>query len=195
MKKALVIFGKTPVPGKVKTRLAVDIGEKEACDIYRKLLFHTFDIADACTVFVVASFPEKSDFILDAIPYSHFHKQVAGDLGEKMKEATYSVFGRGFEKVLCIGSDCADITPEIINEAYKQLDSNDVVIGPAKDGGYYLIGTNKPSKYLFQGINWSTSEVLDQTLSSIKNNNETYFLLEELSDIDTLEDLNNSNFL
>lgn len=191
MDKALIIFGKTPEPGKVKTRLAVDLGEKEACDVYRKLLFYTFDVAEKCNVYVVASFPEKNEQLLEAIPYSHFHQQAEGDLGEKLKEASHSIFTKGFEKVICIGSDCADLTSEIIKEAFSKLNTKDIVLGPAKDGGYYLIGMKKPSKYLFDGKTWSSSILLEETLKSIEENKNSVSLLPELSDIDTIEDLQN----
>ena len=189
MEKALIIFAKKPEPGKVKTRLAKDLGEEEACKVYKQLLFYTFDMAEACNAFVVASFNKKDEHTLEAIPYSSYHQQIEGDLGEKLKEAIYDTFNRGFKKVLCIGSDCADLTPEIIQEAYKRLDQHDVVIGPAEDGGYYLIGTKKPTNYLFEDKTWSSQVLIEETLASIKEQNESVALLEKLSDIDTIEDL------
>ena len=189
LEKALIIFGKSPVPGKVKTRLAEEIGDIQACNIYRQLLFYTFDMADECNAYVVACLPEKDDHVLEAVPYSTYLQQVHGDLGDKLRLASKELFNRGFEKVICIGSDCADISSKHIQIAYDKLDTHDIVIGPAEDGGYYLIGMTEPSPYLFTNKSWSTKQLLDETLESIKEVDNTVFMLEKLSDIDYLSDL------
>lgn len=189
MEKALLIFGKTPEPGQVKTRLAASIGDYRAVQVYRQLLYYTFDIAERTGVYVMACFPQKDQNTLDAVPYSGFYQQVAGDLGQKMSAAFEHAFALGHQKVVVIGSDCADLNSSHLEQAFEQLNHKDLVIGPAKDGGYYLLGMNKPHPYLFENIPWSTDAVLDSTMKKILDTSLTFHLLEELSDIDTLEDL------
>jgi len=94
-----------------------------------------------------------------------------------------------YSKAIIIGSDCPEISPDIINEAFTQLDSHDVVIGPTYDGGYYLLGMNEMTPELFKNIAWSTETVFDQTIEIIKNAQLSHAVLEKLSDLDYLEDL------
>ena len=193
MDRALLIFSKKPELGKVKTRLAKDIGDDKALQIFRQLLFYTFDVAERAGVYTIACFTEEDQITLDTIPYSDFYQQESGDLGDKMFKGFEHAKKQGFNKLVVIGTDCADLTKEIIQEAYQKLEDHDVVIGPAKDGGYYLLGMKEPKQHLFENIDWSTEKVLDQTIESIKSKNETFCLLEELSDIDNIEDLKASN--
>ena len=108
-----------------------------------------------------------------------------------MKNAFEKVFSAGSQKVIIVGTDIPDLSKEVIIKAFELLDSNDVVIGPAKDGGYYLLGMKKMHTKLFDKIEYSTSSVLSETLLKIKELNLTYHLLPELRDIDTEEDLLN----
>jgi uncharacterized protein len=192
VKKALLIFAKNPVLGKVKTRLAVSIGNEKALMIYKNLLFYTFDVAQNTDSFVFACFDEKDDFTLSSIEFDAFYKQQNGDLGHKMYQAFDHAFAKGFEQVVVIGTDCLDLTGELIQQAHQKLANSDFVIGPAKDGGYYLLGMKKNNKNIFKNIDWSSEKVLEQTLEKIKTQNLTVALLKTLSDIDTLEDLQNS---
>lgn len=189
MKEALLIFAKKPELGKVKTRLAKDIGDDKALAIYKQLLAYTFDVAAQSKVHTIACFTQEDKVTLDAIAHDGFYKQEQGDLGHKMYQAFVHGKEQGFDKTVIIGTDCADLTKEIIEEAFLKLETHDVVIGPAMDGGYYLIGTKNPLLYLFQNIDWSTEKVLSQTLDAIKANDHTVCLLEELSDIDNVNDL------
>lgn len=188
MEKALLVFAKKPVLGKVKTRLAKDIGDEKALIIYKQLLFHTFDVAAQGDAMVLACFTEHDDLTLDSIPYDTFYQQVEGDLGAKMSDTLNHAFKIGAKKAIVIGTDCPDISNELLEEAFQKLDTNDVVLGPAHDGGYYLIGMKTPKAYLFQDVEWSTEKVLNQTLSKLIAK-ENCYQLRVLSDIDTIDDL------
>ena len=120
--------------------------------------------------------------------------QSGKDLAEKMKNAFNDLKRSGFEKILLIGTDCPELNAEILNQAFDKLDEAEFVLGPAKDGGYYLIGLKENSDSLFENISWSTNEVLEQTIKKIDSISKNYSLLEQLSDIDDLSDLNRSGF-
>ncbi len=186
----LMIFVKNPELGKVKTRLASTIGEGNALEVYKTLLAHT------CTIVNSIGF-DKAVFYSDSITHNDlwndekFQKylQEGEDLGEKMLSAFTFAFAIGYKNVVIIGSDCIQLTTKIIEEAFELLISNDVVIGPAKDGGYYLLGMNKLYKELFQNKIWSSENVLLDTLIDLKKINVSYKLLKTLSDVDREEDL------
>lgn len=190
---SLLVFAKKPELGKVKTRLAKSIGDEKALSVFKRLLFYTFDIADQVGVYVCACLTEKDIITLEAIPYDGFYLQEQGDLGERMLKAFEHSKVLGSNKTAIIGTDCADLTPDLITEAFTRLDKYDVVLGPALDGGYYLLASTEPKPYLYENIDWSTSEVLNQTIKAIEDNNETYYFLDPLSDIDTVEDLEACN--
>src|SRR5690606_23903262 len=99
------------------------------------------------------------------------------------------LFKKGYENVLIIGTDCPDISTKIVNDAFINLQSKDVVIGPAEDGGYYLLGMNKMYNYLFKDISWSTDLVRKQTIEKIENNKLSHFLLPVLTDVDVQKDV------
>ena len=185
----LIIFIKNPEIGKVKTRLAATIGAQKALDIYKKLLKYTAQITGELSLekhVWYSSYIDKNDpfFKSDYLKFL----QAEGGLGEKMSEAFEMVFDQGAEKVVIIGSDCAELEPHHITEAYDQLDKVDVVLGPAKDGGYYLLGMNHFYPELFKEMTWSNSEVLHETLKRAQGSNLKSYLLPELNDVDTFED-------
>jgi len=186
----LIIFAKRPEAGKVKTRLAASVGDEKALEIYLKLLQHTHNVADKVAADKAVFYSDKiHDF--DLLDYFKFPKavQTGDDLGERMKNALALGFRKAYNKVILIGSDCITITPEIIEEAFFQLDENDVVIGPAEDGGYYLIGMKKKCDTIFEDKVWSTSDVLLDTVLDLKKLNLKYHLLETLNDVDEEKDL------
>ena len=190
MSKALIIFIKNPVLGKVKTRLAATVGNLKAFEIYKKLLNHTQKITlliDADKFLFYADFLNRED----EWPNNRFikHLQKGNDLGERMCNAFESTFLNKYQKVIIIGSDCIDLSTSVIEDAYKLLNNSDVVIGPAKDGGYYLLGMKNPHPCLFRNVSWSTSEVLKQTLSICRSQHLNYSLLPPLTDIDAENDL------
>ena len=187
-KKALIIFARNPELGKCKTRLAKTIGDEAALDVYKFLLNHTADISkqvDADKYVFYSENIQKNDLWDDVI----FRKklQKGNDLGERMLNAFNELFQMGYEKVAIIGSDLLELDAETINLAFSQLDHFDYVIGPAQDGGYYLLGMKHLYLKLFENKAWSTSTVLTDTLNDIKNSK--VHLLKELNDIDTFEDL------
>ena len=189
MKKALIIFTRNPELGKCKTRLAKTIGDEAALKIYKHLLNHTANIAKKIEAerFVFYSENIIKDDIWDV---NYFHKQLqkGNDLGERMHYAFEELFEKAFEKVVIIGSDLLDLNVNIIETAYQKLEDNDVVLGPAKDGGYYLLGMKKNHQTIFKNKNWGTNSVRKDTLSDLKD--DQVFLLETLNDIDTFKDMN-----
>jgi hypothetical protein len=190
MSKALIIFIKNPVLGKVKTRLAATVGDVTALEVYKELLDHTQKI----TLLINADkFLFYSDFLQteDQWPNDRFIKnlQKGNDLGERMCNAFEYILLNKYRKVIIIGSDCIDLSASIIEDAYILLNHCDVVIGPAKDGGYYLLGMKELHQPLFKNILWGTSEVLKQTLSVCTKLNLKYALLPTLTDIDVENDL------
>jgi rSAM/selenodomain-associated transferase 1 len=184
----LQIFVKNPVQGKVKTRLAADIGEEEALAIYKRLIRITAQAVKEVDAipFVLYSDSVVSDDVFDGAIKG---KQGEGDLGERMLRAFDAAFRAEFESVVIIGSDCPDISPDLIEEAYNHLRTNDVVIGPATDGGYYLLGMNELHQEIFENMPWSEPDLMPKTKQAIEAKGLSYHMLRELSDVDTSEDL------
>lgn len=183
----LLIFQKNPVKGLVKTRIASTLGEEMALSIYQFLLGKTFEEAERIPQDKVVFF---SDFIPEDHPFPKqlLHLQEGSDLGVKMKNAFQKVFSIGYHKAVIIGTDCPELTSDILAEAFRNLDQSDLVIGPAADGGYYLLGMKSEHSFLFQGIEWSTSEVFSRTLEIANHHKLSFSLLPVLHDIDEEED-------
>lgn len=175
--------------GKVKTRLAKSLGNRKALKIYQQLLTFTRDITQNIPVekqVWYSSYLEKNDPIFKN-GYSA-KVQGEGDLGKKMKEAFSQAFIDGSERVVIIGSDCAELDGALIKKAFERLKTNDVVIGPANDGGYYLLGMNDYFPELFDGIEWSTNSVYSQTKARVNQMQLSCFELRVLSDVDNAQD-------
>ena len=187
MKNALIIFVRNPELGKVKTRLAAQVGNQKALEVYLKLLQHTKEVAlhADCDKFIFATEPLKDETWKDFITAY----QVEGDLGKKMCNAFDLLFKKGFERVVIIGSDCPGLSSKHINNAFAELNNVDVVIGPAKDGGYYLLGMKKLHSAIFNGKNWSTNSVYKETIKSFGELQLTFSQLEMLTDVDEVQDL------
>ncbi len=191
MNRALIIFIKNPELGRVKTRLASTLGNENALLVYKQLLNHTHQISlevDAKKFLFYDTYIDRPD----EWENEHFdkHLQQGNSLGDKMNHAISQTLLK-FKDVVIIGSDCFELTASIIQEAFHFLKKNDVVIGPAADGGYYLLAMNALHSSLFENISWSTSQVLAQTIALCKKFNMTYSLLPTLSDVDVESDLNN----
>ena len=186
--RLLLIFTRNPEIGKTKTRLAKTVGNETALEIYKFLLQKTRDISSKVTSdkAVYYSLKIRSNDIWDETMYQK-HKQVGEDLGIRMLNAFKNSFDAGYQKVLIIGSDLYDLTPEIIETAFNKLDTNDVVIGPAEDGGYYLLGMNSIHTAIFKNKNWGTETVRRDTLTDLKD--KKVHLLQELNDVDVFEDI------
>ncbi|MEZ4772145.1 MAG: TIGR04282 family arsenosugar biosynthesis glycosyltransferase [Bacteroidia bacterium] len=188
--RLLLIFVKHPVPGQVKTRLAEGLGEQKALEIYQKLLQFTFDITlkvDAEKVIFYGNDIPPSD-LWSAEGYTRMN-QDGKDLGARMQEAFRWGWRQGYGKIVIIGSDCPGLSKRKLTDAFEYLESYSTVIGPAKDGGYYLLGMNRPFPAIFQNKKWSTDTVLQDSIDDLQVANRSYFLLPELSDIDTKEDI------
>lgn len=190
IKNGLIIFIKNPVKGKVKTRLAATIGDDMALEIYQKLIRHTLNIVEHIAADKFIFF---SDSIDETIRYVNtpVYKEVqsGNDLGEKMNNAFMQLFKGGYKRVVIVGTDCPGITANILEKAFDEFNNSDVVIGPATDGGYYLLGLKEMHNHLFEKIAWSTSAVLHSTIERCSANKLSYYLLSALSDVDKEEDL------
>lgn len=188
-KSALIIFQKNAVLGKVKTRLSADVGDEVAMEIYQQLVRHTHDV---CASVPVQKFLFFSDFISDDISEFgqdyQFEVQSGNDLGSRMENAFQRLFSKGYEKIIILGTDCGELESNILEDAFELLDKHEVVIGPARDGGYYLLGMKKKFSDLFEDIPWSTEKVLFLTMEKLEKQNISYGLLEILSDVDRIED-------
>ena len=190
----LIVYAKVPRSGHVKTRIASEIGNGRAAEIYRAMLsgflarlrglrrrWHVeihFTPADQETLLV----PEVPPG-LPRVP------QVDGDLGARLKASFASAFQQGRDPCVIIGTDAPDLPVRFLQEALDQLATHDVVLGPAKDGGYYLIGLRQPMPALFDGIPWSGPEVCKTTLQKAQQIGKTCYTTPEWSDVDTLADL------
>jgi rSAM/selenodomain-associated transferase 1 len=186
----LIIFVKAPRRGTVKTRLARAIGEEAARAAYEKMVEELIERLVPLTSVELRFAPD--DAITEITRWRRrdwsLRPQGEGDLGKRLERAFADAFANGAQYVAVIGSDCPAIRVEDIQSAWTVLGTNDVVLGPARDGGYWLIGLREPRPTLFQAIDWSTNRVLKQTLRRARARNLAVELLRELSDVDTESD-------
>ena len=186
---ALLIFVRNPQKGRVKTRLARTLGEEAAYNIYLQLLAHTRQVALAVEAKRLVFYSHFID-TNDQWTFPGFEKHLqAGDpdLGARM-EAAFQLALTHHNKAVIIGSDCIQLSPAILDSAFAALDSFPYVLGPAFDGGYYLLGMRKPTPSLFSDITWSTPTVAAETLRRINALGASTFVLPTLADIDEAED-------
>jgi len=188
MKRLLIIFTRNPELGKCKTRLAATVGDEAALDIYIFLLKHTVSITENLEVTKQVHYSIKvrdNDLWND----SKFEKkqQYGADLGLRMHHAFQEGFKEGYQQIIIIGSDLYDVSQDDLENAFNQLENHDFVIGPAEDGGYYLLGMKRLLPELFQNKNWGTSSVLKDTLTNLEN--ESLQLLPQKNDVDYYEDI------
>ncbi len=191
----LIIFTRYPEPGKAKTRLIPVLGKEGAANLHRLMTQRT--IANALSL-------QNSRQLSVAIHYTGssqqlmqdwlgtdmiYHQQSDGDLGARMSAAFQTSFDLGIDKVVIIGTDCPKLKLEIIAKAFDELSDQDLVLGPAKDGGYYLIGMRRRIPELFDGIKWGTDEVFGDTLAIAQNLDLSIAVLPTLADIDRPDDL------
>ncbi|UWX56635.1 TIGR04282 family arsenosugar biosynthesis glycosyltransferase [Maribacter litopenaei] len=187
-KNLLLIFTRNPELGKGKRRLAAKVGDQAALDIYNFLLDHTVKITSGL-------YADKTVYYSDEIweqdkwDNKKYDKklQTGEDLGARMLNAFQDGFSRGYERIIIIGSDLYDLSQEDLEEGFKVLAQNDFVIGPAEDGGYYLLGMKQLKPELFKNKDWGTESVLEATLSDLKD--EKKVLLELRNDVDYYEDI------
>ncbi|MFT7157222.1 MAG: rSAM/selenodomain-associated transferase 1 [Parvicella sp.] len=186
----LIILTKNVELGKVKTRLANTVGDEKALAVYKELLKYTHQVTQpvqAQKKCYYSSFIENNDIFED----QYFEKEIQRgvDLGERMYNAAKNSFGEWANKVVLIGSDCFDINSDIIEEAFIALDEHDVVLGPAIDGGYYLIGMKELHSEFFLEKEWSHENVMLDTIITAGEKKLKHYLLPTLSDVDYYEDL------
>lgn len=190
----LILFVRAPVLGKVKTRLAATIGDKNALMVYELLLKHTNRISAGlnCTKYVYYT-DEISQY--DLWDNGNFLKAVqkGNDLGDRMLNAFQTAFDNGFERVMIIGSDCYQLDTGLIQKGFDILCQDDAVIGPAEDGGYYLLGLRKMVPEIFKEKSWSTETVCSDTIKDLEKGSLSYQLLPTLPDVDEAVDLQRSN--
>lgn len=191
----LIIFTRYPAPGKAKTRLIPVLGKEGAANLHRLMTQRT--IARALSLensrqlsvevhYTGSSQQLMEDWLGTEIVY---HQQSDGDLGARMFAAFQKSFNCGMEKVVIIGTDCPKLKQQMLAKAFDNLSDKDLVLGPAKDGGYYLIGLRCLIPELFYGIQWGSSEVFANTLAIAKNLGLNIGVLPTLVDIDRPEDL------
>jgi len=192
MSMTLVIFAREPVPGQVKTRLARGTDADTAIAVYTTLLEHTIETARATEIEVMISLAGTPTPGWAAGLGLQFEVQGRGDLGFRMAECFDRRFSIGVERVVIIGSDNAHLQPDQIRSAFAALEENPVVLGPADDGGYWLVGQRSPGVDLFTKVPWSTPKTLETTRNRLKTLGVTWSEIETLPDIDTVEDLRNA---
>ncbi|MCK5655242.1 MAG: TIGR04282 family arsenosugar biosynthesis glycosyltransferase [Candidatus Aureabacteria bacterium] len=192
MKRILIIFAKEPVRGKVKTRLAPHLSQTKCLALYKELLEATVALARGvkCGKKIIAyDFCGRNPSFLKKIASDfEFYKQNGKDLGARMFDA-FETFVTNNTKAVIIGSDSPDLPRSYISRAFEMLSKNDLVLGPAYDGGYYLIGLKEPCKKIFEGIKWSSGSVFERTLEKAKKLKKKAAVLNSWHDIDTPEDL------
>ncbi len=198
--QALAIFCKTPERGFVKTRLAASVGEQKALEIYLDLLKITDEetrlFSSSRYLFLTSAVEDSIEKMRSTLQEqdlftaskTSFISQQGEDLGQRMSTAFKELF-KNHQSVVLIGCDLPELTSTLISKAFDALQSNDAVIGPSCDGGYYLIGLKKETPDLFNEISWSTEKVLKQTLERAQQLSLKVQLIDELRDIDTVEDL------
>ena len=187
----IALFLKAPRPGTVKTRLAKDVGNEEACRIYRTLVERQLSQLPSgwpvdMWVAPAEGVPEMQDWLGKGHQYG---SQVEGDLGERLKAGISGSLARGGEGVFCLGGDCPELDAAYLAQARKALgEGNEVVFGPTFDGGYSLVGLHSLIPEIFEGIPWSSSRTLEVSLEKAHQQGLKVHLLNPLSDVDTLED-------
>lgn len=191
---ALLVFVKYPEPGKVKTRLAKVIGNERAAELYREFAAMTFETGNRlahAARFAAFTPPEKSAALAEMFPgaWQWLEQCAAPDLGARIQHANEAVLARGYRRVLTIGTDSPTLPLAYVAEAAEKLREYDVVLGPAEDGGYYLIGLKAAPAALFEGIAWSTEKVLVQTLERVKHLGLSVHLLPQWYDVDDVATL------
>ncbi len=194
-REGLIIFARYPQPGKTKTRLIPRLGDEGAASLQDAMTTHTLNevtrLVESRRVKAEMRFTggDANQMIGNYGRGWSYAPQGEGDLGERLTRGVQDAFADGFEKVVIIGTDCPGLTAEIMERAFEELESADVALGPATDGGYYLVGLREPNVQLFSRVAWGTDAVLDQTLAIAKRLKLSVRLLAPLQDVDRPEDV------
>ncbi len=186
----LIVFLKAPRPGTVKTRLAETIGAGPACAAYQQLIGTLLGRLQSLRAVELCYSPD--DALAEVEPWLRegwvAAAQGDGDLGQRLESAFKRSFAGGAERVVVIGSDCPAVTAEDVGRAWAALRMHDVVLGPASDGGYWLIGLRKVESSLFHDIPWSTEGVFAASMRRITRRGLSVHVLRQLTDVDTERD-------
>ncbi len=190
----LLLFIKSPIKGQVKTRLAAETDGDFVVELYKCFVEDTISLAENLGVHLELCFYPanmKSTFSKWLGEQYFYTPQVGDNLGERLRNAFGKAFEKGFSNVVAIGSDSPDLPANYLTESFEVLDAHDTVIGPANDGGYYLIGFSKEGfvPEVFDNISWSTDSVFEQTDSILKRHGRKMYLLPLWHDVDTIADL------
>lgn len=193
-RECIIIFTKFPVPGKVKTRLAPTLTKLQACGLYKNMVEATLQKARKTGKEVfVCYYPATSrfDFMKWLGKGIKYIPQEGSGLGSKMKNAFLGAFGAGYERAAIVGCDIPELTVKILCTAFRGLKNKGSAIGPAADGGYYLIGFDREYFLadVFNGIRWGGPSVFEDTLKIIKKSGHKAAILPELKDLDTISDI------
>ena len=200
MSECLIIFTRYPEPGKTKTRLIPALGAEGAATLQRQMTEHTLaqvkELQAKRLVSVEVYFVGGNQQLMQSwLGTSVIYRQQGdGDLGRRMAIAFQTALEAGKQRIVVIGTDCPDLKAEVMVKAFHALEQHDLVLGPAQDGGYYLIGLCRLIPQLFTGISWSTAEVLQQTMSIAQRLELAVAYLPRLSDVDRPEDLVSNPF-
>jgi uncharacterized protein len=190
----ILLFIKAPAKGQVKTRLAVALGEDAAVQLYQRFVQDILDTLEQTGTPVMICYypPDSRNAVVTWLgPGKQYLPQEGRDVGERMENAFRQAFTRGFSRAVLIGSDIPDLPAPLINEALAALHMHDAVIGPARDGGYYLIGFKNDTFFpgVFSGISWSTGTVFRSTMQAFGKAGKRVHELSPWRDVDTIEDL------
>jgi uncharacterized protein len=192
----LGLFAKFWTPGRVKTRLAQSVGDQSAAEIHKALLLYLLRELGglkrgplAVDMDLVFTPPEDREKLEPFCAQWQLVPQCEGDLGKRLATYVTDAFSSGDQRVVLIGADCPFVTMDLIEEAFRWLNSADVVLGPALDGGYYLLGLAQPTVRLFENIEWSTERVLEQTMDIVFDSKLVHSFLPKSEDVDDFDSL------
>jgi uncharacterized protein len=195
MSSQLIVFTRYPKPGKTKTRMIPILGKEGAATLQRQMTEHTLkhaiQLQQILSISITIYFVSGDEQLMQNWLGNKFsyQRQREGDLGQRMQGAFEEAFRSQMSKVIIIGTDCPELDRNILADAFDALDRHNLVLGPAVDGGYYLIGLNRFIPELFQGIHWGTAEVFAQTQNIARQLGLNVYNLPALNDIDRPEDL------
>lgn len=190
---ALIVFAREPKDGKVKTRLLTHLSPPRVTSLYKGFLETVFEVAlkvpDVTPMIYYAGTGSAIPFLRKYENRFTLRRQTGSDLGARMHNAFSHAARQRYQKTVIIGTDCLTLSPTDIQKAFLKLNTHDCVLGPSKDGGYYLIGLKHPDQSLFSGIHWSTDQVLEETLKWLRRKKKKGYLLSQKEDIDTFRSL------
>lgn len=191
--RAVLLFVRAPEAGRVKTRLAAEIGAEAALRVYRRLAEHAVAearaLAPGADLRVHYTPAEGRGAVRGWLGAGTYLPQADGELGMRMRAAFEAAFEAGYRRVVIIGSDLPDLSADMLRHAFDVLEESPAVLGPARDGGYYLLGLREMIPGLFDGVPWSTSAVFGATVDRLRAAGCEPALLERLADVDEAADL------